>query len=101
MDQEMEEIPTRPEMECVRMKRDYATALPSIQSLAEPAELIEGMARFSWFVTMDEANDEFILKWMKEIMSKPLNNAIPNAEKELEKLRWNISEKDVTMRVQV
>ncbi|ETV94424.1 hypothetical protein H310_11749 [Aphanomyces invadans] len=86
-------------MECVRMKRDYATALPSIQSLAEPAELIEGMARFSWFVTMDEVNDEFILKKMKEIMSKPLNNAIPNAENALEKLRWNISEKDVTMRV--
>ncbi|RHY21795.1 hypothetical protein DYB32_009707 [Aphanomyces invadans] len=86
-------------MECVRMKRDYATALPSIQSLAEPAKLIEGMARFSWFVTMDEVNYEFILKKMKEIMSMPLNNAIPNAENALEKLRWNTSEKDVTMRV--
>ncbi|ETV97263.1 hypothetical protein H310_09626 [Aphanomyces invadans] len=85
--------------ECTRTKRDYTSAIPSIRSLAEPADLLDDMIEYCWHVTEDVATDEFVLKKMDEILAKPLNNAIPDAENALSTLKWDLDEKDVSMRV--
>ncbi|ETV92791.1 hypothetical protein H310_13011 [Aphanomyces invadans] len=67
---------------------------PKLTSFS-PEFLVEWTKKWEKF----KPTDEFVLKKMDEILAKPLNNAIPDAENVLSTLTWDLDEKDVSMRV--
>jgi hypothetical protein len=84
---------------CTRDGNDPEKLMVSIKSMVEPPSLLKAMAKYEWDANPDDLTDDFLMEKVNEITAKPVNDAIPDPEKAFEKLKWNVGEKDVMMRV--